>query len=268
MANDIRVATRGSNGEGASVEAVDRAARVLFAMAARPIPSTLAEIAQRADLTKPTAFRILASLIAEGLAAQNAQTGSYRLGSTPLRLAASVLRNVAVREPALAAMRKIRDDVNETVVLSVREGDLRYNIDSVEAVNAIAQAHQIGVAIPLYAGAASRVLLAGMESEELLSYLGHTDLVAYSETTIIDRETLIAELKVARRQGYAASSGEFTSAGHAVAIAIRDADGRAIAALHVSVPRSRFSQVVEDRCAAALREAVASIETAMATKAA
>jgi DNA-binding IclR family transcriptional regulator len=268
MANNSLATTRGANGEGASVEAVDRAARVLFALAARPVPSTLAEIAQRADLTKPTAFRILASLIAEGLAAQNAQTGAYRLGSTPLRLATSVLQNVAVREPALIAMRKIRDEVNETVVLSVREGDLRYNIDSVEAINAIAQAHRIGVPIPLYTGAASRVLLAGMESEELLSYLGRTELVAYSEATIVDRGALMEELARVGAQGYAVSSGEFTSAGHAVAIAIRDGDGRAIAALHVSVPRSRYSQTVEDRCVAALRQAVATIEAAMAAKAA
>jgi DNA-binding IclR family transcriptional regulator len=160
-------------------------------------------------------------------------------------------------------MRKIRDDVNETVVLSIREGDLRYNIDSVEAVNAIAQAHQIGVAIPLYTGASSRVLLAGMSPDELSAYLDHTALVAYSETTIIDRDSLLEELERVRERGYAVSSGEFTSAGNAVAKAVRGADGRAIAALHVSVPRSRYSGIVEDRCVAALNEAIIAIEGAM-----
>ncbi len=263
MGNDTRATSRGANGDGVSVEAVDRAARVLFALAARPIPSTLAEIAQRAELTKPTAFRILVSLMAEGLAAQNAQTGAYRLGSTPLRLAASVLNNIPVRELALPAMGKIRDEIKETVVLSLREGDFRYNVDSVDAANAISQSQQVGVAIPLYAGAASRVLLAGMETEELLSYLDRTTLASYSEMTIIDRDSLLEELGRVRERGYAVSSGEFTSAGHAVAKAIRDADGRAIASLHVSVPRSRFSRVVEDRCVAALGEAVAGIEAAL-----
>ena len=264
MDGESRARGRAARGEGASVEAVDRAARVLFALASRPAPATLAEVAQRAELTKPTSFRILASLIAEGLAAQNAQTGAYRLGSTPLRLAASVLHALPARDAALPEMGRIRDAVNETVVLAVREGDKRYNIESVDAANAIAQAHQIGVAIPLHAGAASRVLLAGMDDEELLSYLARTPLDRYSETTIVDRDALVAEIARVRAQGYATSSGEFTAAGHAVAMAIRDRGGAAVASLHVSVPRSRYSQAVEERCVVELRASIARIEATLA----
>jgi len=259
-----RDAEAGSGAEGPSVEAVDRAVRVLNALAARPIASTLSEAAVGAGLSKPTAYRILSTLIAEGFVAQNASSGAYRLGAAPLRLAARVLRDVTARDPALEAMRKIRAQVKETVVLSVREGDYRYNIDSVEAENAIGQAQQIGVAIPLHAGAASRVLLAGMESEDLLSYLDRAPLTRFSETTIVERDKLIEELARTRQLGYAVSSGEFASAGHAVAMAVSDANGRAIAALHVSAPRSRFSPTVRDRCVAALRLGVAEIEAAMA----
>ena len=49
-----------------SIEAVDRAGRILFALAASPRESSLPEIANRAGLSKPTAFRILATLVAEG----------------------------------------------------------------------------------------------------------------------------------------------------------------------------------------------------------
>ena len=265
MKEKIRATSRGGGSDSAPVEAVDRAARVLYALAARPVPSTLAEIAARAELTKPTAFRILSTLIAEGMAAQNAQTGAYRLGAEPLRLAANVLLDIPVREHALPAMRGIRDSIKETVVLSLRNGDFRYNVDSVEAENAIGQAQQIGVPIPLYAGAASRVLLAGMESEELLAYLDRTTFARYSDTTIIDQPGLLAELGKVREIGYAVSNGEFTAAGHAVARAISDSSGRAIAALHVSVPRSRFSPTVEARSVAALTTAVEAIEAAMAS---
>jgi IclR family pca regulon transcriptional regulator len=263
MKEKIRATSRGGGSDSAPVEAVDRAARVLYALAARPVPSTLAEIAARAELTKPTAFRILSTLIAEGMAAQNAQTGAYRLGAEPLRLATNVLHAIPVRDFALPAMRAIRDSIKESVVLSLREGDFRYNVDSVEAENAIGQAQQIGVPIPLYAGAASRVLLAGMESEELLSYLSRTTFARYSDATINDQTTLMAELARVRENGYAVSNGEFTAAGHAVAKAVRDASGRAIAALHVSVPRSRFSPTVEARSVAALTSAIATLEAAM-----
>lgn len=257
--------SRGVAGEGAAVEAVDRAVRVLVALAARPASATLAEIAARADLSKPTAFRILATLIAEGLAAQNAQTGSYRLGAAPMRIAARVLGSTAVRGPALAPMRELRNIVKETVVLSVREGDSRYNIDAIEAENAIGQAQRIGFPIPLYAGAASRVLLAGMESEELLAYLARTPLTPIAVSTIVDRDELLTEVKRAREQGYAVSTGEFAVSGYAVAKAIRNVEGCAIAAIHVSVPRSRYSPRVEELCVEGLTTVVAEIEAALAT---
>jgi DNA-binding IclR family transcriptional regulator len=251
-------------GDGAPLEAVDRAARVLFALAAQPVPSTLAEVAQRADLTKPTAFRILATLIAEGHAAQNPETGAYRLGGEPLRIGARVLGRVAVREPALAAMRVLRDAINETIVLSIRDGDHRYNIDSVEAENAIAQAQQIGVAIPLYTGAASRVLLAGLDDDELAAYLERTPLRPFSNATIVDALVLREDIARTRQRGYAVSNGEFASSGNAVAMAIRGADGRPVAAIHVSAPSSRFSPRVEDICVAALRRAIDGIEAVSA----
>ena len=250
--------------EDGSIEAVDRAARVLFALAARPVASTLAEIAMGSELSKPTAFRILSTLIESGFVAQNAPTGAYRLGAAPLRLAAQTLRRVAVREPALRAMRRVRDEVRETVVLSIRDGDFRYNIDSVEADNAIGQAQRIGVPIPLFAGAASRVLLAGMSDDELRAYLDRTELSRFSEATIVDRDALMAEIELARARGYAISSGEFTAAGHAVAKAVRDPRGRAIAALHVSVPRSRLTPAVRERCVAALEAAIPQIEADLA----
>ena len=256
--------TSARGGEGAALEAVDRAARVLFALAALPTPSPLAEVAQRAGLTKPTAFRILSTLIAEGHAAQNAETGAYRLGGESLRLGARVLAGVPARAPALDAMRAIRDAVNETVVLSIRDGDFRYNVDSVEAENAIGQAQQIGVAIPLYTGAASRALLAGMERVDIDAYLARTLLVPFSDSTIVDSETLARELEHTRARGYAVSKGEFASAGHAVAMAVRDGGGRAVAAIHVSAPASRFSPRVEGFCVAALTKAVGELERTLA----
>jgi DNA-binding IclR family transcriptional regulator len=234
--------------EHASIETVDRAARILFALAATPRQSTLVEIAARTRLSKPTAFRILATLVADGLAVQNEQTAAYSLGVVPLQLASAVLRDIPIREQARPVMQAISDRVHETVVLSVRQGDFRFNIDSVEAMNAIGQTQQIGIGIPLYAGAASRVLLAGLSERALEDYLRRTALVAYSETTFIEPEKLRGEIERIRSEGHAISSAEFTPGGHAVACAIKGADGHPVAALHVSIPRSRAAPELIQRC--------------------
>ncbi len=248
-----------------AIEAVDRAGRILFALAASPRESSLPEIANRAGLSKPTAFRILATLVAEGLATQNRETASYRLGVLPLGLASSVLQSIPVRAIAHPIMTTIRDKVNESVVLSVREQDFRVNVDAVEALNAISQSQQIGVPIPLYAGATSRVFLAAMEPQEVAAYLDRTKLQSFSDTTLIDRTRLEIEIQRVRKQGFALSTAEFTVGGIAVARIVRDRAGQPVAAMHVSIPRSRATEDLIERCASALKTGVETLERAIAT---
>jgi hypothetical protein len=247
-----------------SIEAVDRAGRILFALAASPRESSLLDIANRANLSKPTAFRILATLVAEGLASQNPETASYRLGVLPLGLASSVLQSIPVQALARPVMTAIRDKVNETVVLAVREGDFRVNVESIEALNTISQTQRIGVRIPLYAGATSRVFLASMSKAEVAAYLDRTELESFSDTTIADRARLEAEIERVRQKGFALSAAEFTAGGVAVARAVKDASGAAVAAMHVSIPRGRASEELIERCAAALTAGVETLERAIA----
>jgi len=247
-----------------AIEAVDRAGRILFALAASPRESSLLEVANRAGLSKPTAFRILATLVAEGLATQNRETASYRLGVLPLGLASSVLQSIPVRSLAHPTMTSIRDKVNETVVLSVRDHDFRVNVESVEAINTISQSQQIGVPIPLYAGATSRVFLAAMEPQELAAYLDRTPLQSFSETTIIERARLEGEVERVRKQGFALSTAEFTVGSIAVARIIKDRLGEPVAAMHVSIPRSRATEDLIERCAGALKTGVETLERAIA----
>ncbi len=249
-----------------SIEAVDRAARILAALASSGRELSLLEVASRSELSKPTAFRILATLMSEGLVTQNDETSNYRLGTLPLDFAQAVLDALPVRKIARPFMQTIRDKVNESVVLSVREGDYRVNIDLIEAVNAIGHTQQIGVPIPLYAGAASRVFLADLTLDELDAYLARTELVPFSPTTISEREQLLDEVARVRRDGFARSAAEFTVGSVAVACLVRSPTGESLAALHVSVPRSRASDDLLTRAAEALKAGAAGREREIAQR--
>ena len=138
------------------------------------------------------------------------------------------------------------------------------NVDAVEAINAISQSQQIGVPIPLYAGATSRVFLAAMEPQEVAAYLDRTPLQSFSDTTITERARLEGEVERVRKQGFAISTAEFTIGSIAVARIIRNREGRPVAAMHVSIPRSRASEDLIERCAGALQTGVETLERAIA----
>src|SRR3546814_4526289 len=97
-------------------------------------------------------------------------------------------------------MRELRDAVDETVVLSIRSGDFRVHIDLVESVQPMRRTTDLGVGAPLYSGAASKVLLAGMEDGEIDDYLRRTPLTAFQKTTITDKTALWREIRLIRKR--------------------------------------------------------------------
>jgi IclR family acetate operon transcriptional repressor len=238
------------------VTAVDRAARVLLAFGQSWDFLSLPEVAARSGLSKPTAFRILSTLAAEGLVFQNEANNTYGLGFLTLRLADVVLGGVAIRATAWHAMRRIRDQVNETVVLSIRQGDACYNVDSLDSTQSVGQAHAIGVAAPLHALAPGRALLASWPDDEIAGYLQRMRPPPKSKAG------LWRDIESIRKRGYAVSSGELMRAGHTLARAIPGDSGAAAAALHISFPQSRFTRELERNCIEALETAVRDIRTA------
>src|SRR3954468_7654174 len=69
------------------VQSVDRALRLLKAVAAAPVPATAQELAQRCEVNRSTAWRLLATLERHGLVERDAVTGRYVVGYASFQLA-------------------------------------------------------------------------------------------------------------------------------------------------------------------------------------
>lgn len=253
-------ARRQRKNDFSSIAAVDRAAQLLLAFTKSNSDTSLVDLSKVSGVPKPTAFRILSTLVSSGLVIHNEATQTYNLGFFVLRLADSALAGFPIRDIARPVMRRIRDAVNETVVLSLLLDDKRYNIDTLGSNHAIGENQQIGVPMPLHVGAASRVMLAGMSQENRDAYLASADLVAFTDRTITDRNQLTKETSYICEKGYATSFGEFGDEGHSIAVGVSDANGRVRAALHVSVTHARFTKRLEQQSIAALKAGVQSLE--------
>ncbi len=236
------------SGRPALVTAVDRAARVLAALSQSSDFLTLPEVARLAGLSKPTTFRILVTLTSEGLIFQNEANATYGFGFQILRLADIVLGTLPFATAARGAMRAINGALNETVVLSVRQGPHCIFVDSVETTRSIGQTHALGLAVPLHTVAPGRAMLATLPDAELHDY---------ARSCKLSPAALLREIKKVRTQGFASSSGELRHSGHSLAVAIASSHGAAEAALHVSFPRGRYTVDLQERCISALRDGVA-----------
>ena len=180
------------------------------------------------------------------------QMEPMELGALNLRLADIILSSIDIRERARAAMRQVRTQINETVVLSIRDGDACYHVDNFESTQSISHSQPVGVPFPLHSVAPGRAMLSTASDRDVDAYLKR---LTPSSRTATSRH-LPRDIETIRRQGYAVSSGEASGGGHTIAVPIPNTADSATAALHISFPQGRFTSTLEHRCIEVLKQAV------------
>lgn len=216
-----------------TVRAVERALDILMCFAnERDI--SLTELATRVGLNKSTVHRLMTTLEDRGFVLKNGD--KYRLGYRVWELAANLTQ---VDDPAQLLqpeMELLRDQLDETVSLYVKDGNDRIRIQAVQSNQAIRRVAPVGVRLPLFVGASSKVLLAFAETHELEAALRDPHW-----PSSIDKDSYMKQLEEVRRLGYAVSLEERELGAAAVSVPITDRNQRLVAALSVSGPVSRMS---------------------------
>ena len=108
--------------EKTPIQVIDRMSSLLDAVARYPEPVSLKILAAETGLHSSTAFRILDSMVENGFVERDA-TRKYQLGHKLLRLGSRVHAQSDLRQTAQPVMARLRDELGETVNLTLREGD-------------------------------------------------------------------------------------------------------------------------------------------------
>ena len=235
-----------SGGQRYRVEAVSRAAQLLSVLRRAPVAGSAA-LAQVAETPSTFTETALLTLRRHGLVRQ-LEDGSWALGLAWLRLADVKRRQIDLREIAGPIMRRLRDDVDETVILAIRRGDRRVNIDYVESTQAIRRITQFGFEAALHVGASGRVLLTSLSQDELGEYFANLATAMGRAAKLTDIERYMDDVTHVRRDGYFLARGEITPDTVSVSAPVRDHTGFVIAALTISMPADRVNPPLERRC--------------------
>jgi IclR family transcriptional regulator, pca regulon regulatory protein len=109
----------------------------------------------------------------------------------------------------------------------------------------------VGSRFPAYPTSMGRVLLAGLSRERLQEYFERATFIALTDRTVTDRAKLAKLIDECRRVGHAAVEDELAYGVVAVAVPVRDANGRVVAALNTSSHSKRVSKakLVRERLA-------------------
>jgi DNA-binding IclR family transcriptional regulator len=225
------------------VQSIERAFAVLTALTDGPIGVT--EVADRADLPKSTAARMLASHAREGAVEQVPGERRYRLGPRIDALASGLVATrslVAVARPHLV---ELAASVGEAAGLSVPDGRDMHYVDQVDIDHPVGVRDWTGARIAMHAVSSGLAVLALRPSTEIDRYLAGP-LEPFTDRTMIDPNELRARLGRIQLDGHAWTNGEYAEEIASVAAAIADDTGEAVAAVHVHGPAYRFPAVGTD----------------------
>jgi DNA-binding IclR family transcriptional regulator len=239
------------------VQSIERAFAVLAALADGPIGVT--EVAERTDLAKSTAARLLTSLAREGAVEQVPGETRYRLGGRIVTLAAGVVPTRSLVTLARPSLVELASAVGEAAGLSVADGFAVHYVDQVDTTHQVQIRDWTGTRVAMHAVSSGQVFLAHMSEAALERYLA-LPRVAFTDRTLTDSAALRARLRHVQLEGHAWVHDEFAEGLSSVAAPIADALGNVNAAVHVHGPSYRFpTPGAEERVAEAVMAAAARI---------
>ncbi|PWL18606.1 IclR family transcriptional regulator [Falsochrobactrum shanghaiense] len=237
--------------------------RVLQAVSDSEAPLTTARLAILVGLPRPTVYRIVAALKAEGMLTEEAQTGAWLLGPRLVSLAARSWDRSDLRKAAQIPLAQLRDQLDETIHLAIRSGDEMVYIDKIESNRTVRMMSRVGTCVPLHSSSVGKAWLASLDDVEMRAILAQLPLRPRTKHTLTTREAVAAEIAATRERGYSLDLQENEEDICCYGRAIPDQNGRARGCISVSMPRYRFEEAPSGPITQAMEQCVRAIAQQM-----
>jgi len=241
------------------IQVIDRLVALLEALARNGGGASLKVLAAETGLHPSTAFRILASAGENGLI-ERGKGGQYGFGARLAAWAALRQGETDLRDLARPVMEWLRDRVEETINLTLREGDEVVYVERATPHRMMRVEQVIGSRAPLHVTAVGKLLLASGGETAVKDYAARTGLPAYTEHTLTRVEDLWRQASQSLADGYAFDNEEAEVGVGCIGVLIRDPAGAPLAGLSISAPRERR----RDDWTGLLQEAARRIEERLA----
>ena len=237
-----RLIARGAPAENAlNVKSLHKAFAVLEAFRANERFLSLGELAAATGLDKSAVQRFTHTLRALGYLEQDPATRRYALGRRVLDLAFGFLKNHPLIERAAPIVADLRRATRERVDLTLMDGDEVLYVFRMQSKRETFAAALIGRRVPLFCSAGGRAILSHLDEKDALRRIERTERPAFTPNTKTDPAKIMAEVRKARRQGYAMQVGEWRPAELVIAAAILDPSRAPLGAVHVAASLSEWT---------------------------
>lgn len=231
----------GKDRQGARIPTNLRTLMILETLGAAQEAMTPTEIARAIGLPKQTVHRLCTTLLNERFLIRQPDGKRLRPARRMRQLAADTLYSSHIHIARHQILMGVADAVKETVNFVVPEAKGMTYVDRVETRWPFQVQLPIGTHVPFHCTASGKAYLASLPPAVRRATVHGLHLRRHTPNTHCDAESLLADLKMVARQGYALDKEEFVEGMVAISVPIRDATGRYLASIAFHGPIQRIS---------------------------
>ena len=217
------------------VHSLERGLELLELLALGAKEKTLTELCRESGFTTGTAHRILDALEHRGYLMRNPSTLRYRPSFKLAELARASSWQKDLQDVSMPILDEIAYHLKETTYLIIIDNDEAYCLDRTDGNTSVRiLTLEIGARMALHLGAAPRVLMAYLPTNEIDRIIREKGLESATPYTITNPLMLKQELRTIREQGYSVSFHDVTEGVAAVGSPVRNWQGKVIAAVSIA----------------------------------
>lgn len=233
---------------GAGLKVVEKVGLLLRAIGGGgPAGLTTSAVARATGLSRPTAHRLLLSLMDEGLIDRDAATGHWQLGPELYLLGSAAAPRYDVTAHAQDILARLAEVTGESAHLSALRGQQTVCLLEAEGSFPL-RSHvlRIGIRFPLGVASAGLAILSHLPPAESERYLAQTDL-SQSWGPQHARAAVASRIAVTRQEGYAVNPGLLVPGSWGLGAVVFDRNGRPAWALSLTGVEARIRPPRQDQ---------------------
>lgn len=227
-------AYRSQGSDRSAVKSLRKAVAVLDVVAQAERPLTMAELAVRAGIARPTAYRLVQTLAGEGHIVQDPADGRLSIGFAVLPLAASLLDRNRLRLEALPHLQALAQETGERANLGILHRRQVLYLAGIEKPSLPTIYSRFGKTAPAHCSSLGKAVLAYLPDAQLLPLLEGQTLGGPTPASITSLPALMEELEATRRRGYSVDNAENMVGSYCIGATIFDARNHPIGAISIS----------------------------------
>ena len=230
-----------SAAQGGQVQSLDRAISILERLAEGD-GMTLTDLSQSVGLAPSTTHRLLTTLQQRRFADFDEEYGVWVIGVGAFKVGNAFLRARKIVSLGRPVMRRLMEEVGETVNLAVEDkGELVY-VSQFESHAPMRAFFRAGRRAPMHSSAIGKAMLAEMSEEDLRDFLHRQGMQRFTDNTIVEPAALRDQLRQIRQRGWGIDNEEHTVGMRCVAATIHNEHGEVIAGISISGPSVRVTE--------------------------